>query len=391
MAASQKIVLRARGDETGYPYPVDLVAERLDELVGENEGDLIVETTIDAGLQRVAQKVLRTEIDLEGADLHIGEGAVVVLDPSGGVKALVGGRSYQGSPFDRAVKSLRQPGSAFKPFVYLAGLESGYTPDSVANDAPINVSGWSPKNHTGTYGGEMTLRYSLAHSINTVAVKLAADVGRWKVVRTAKRLGIHSKLHDDPSIALGTAEVTLLDLTSAYAPFANGGVLAPPYIVARVRNGDGRILYSHKQEAPIQVIAQAYLGPMNDMMNATIVYGTGKQAALPDHVVGGKTGTSQKSRDGWFVGYTAHYVAGVWVGNDDGAKMKDVTGGTVPARLWHDIMSYAHRGKPIIALPGTRMPKLEQADAKVPWTGSTPQPEAETRFFDRVLGVLGGG
>jgi len=390
-AASQKIVLRARGDETGYPYPVDFAAEQLAELVGENEGDLIVETTIDAGLQRAAQKAVRSEIDTEGADLDISEGAVVVLDPSGAVKALVGGRSYQASPFDRAVKSLRQPGSAFKPFVYLAGLESGYTPDSVADDAPVNVSGWSPKNHTGTYGGEMTLRYSLAHSINTVAVKLASDVGRWKVVRTAKRLGIHSKLHDQPSIALGTAEVTLLDLTSAYAPFANGGMLAPPYIVASVRNGDGKILYAHKRENQTQVIAQAYLGPMNDMMNATIVYGTGKQAALPDHVAGGKTGTSQQSRDAWFVGYTAHYVAGVWVGNDDGSKMKNVTGGTVPARLWHDIMNYAHRGKPIMALPGTRMPKLEQADAKVPWAGSTSQPEPETPFFDRVFGVLGGG
>jgi penicillin-binding protein 1A len=158
-----------------------------------------------------------------------------------------------------------------------------------------------------------------------------------------------------------------------------------------VRNGDGKILYSHDREAPIQVIAQAYLGPMNDMMNATIVYGTGKQAALPDHVAGGKTGTSQQSRDAWFVGYTAHYVAGVWVGNDDSSKMKDVTGGTVPARLWHDIMSYAHRGKPVVPLPGTHMPTLEQANAKVPWTGSTSHPEPETPFFDRVFGAFGGG
>jgi penicillin-binding protein 1A len=387
-AASQKIVLRARGDETGYPYAVDFVAEQLPELVGENEGDLIVETTIDAGLQRVTQKTLRTEIDLEGGELKFSEGAMVVLDPNGGVKALVGGRSYAASPFDRAVKSLRQPGSAFKPFVYLAGLESGYTPDSVANDAPVNVSGWSPKNHTGNYGGEMTLRYSLAHSINTVAVKLAGDVGRWRVVRTAKRLGINSRLHDQPSIALGTAEVTLLELTSAYAPFANGGLLAKPYIVARVRNGDGKILYSH-DGAQTQVIAQAYIGPMNDMLNATVVYGTGKQAALPDHVAAGKTGTSQGSRDAWFVGYTAHYVAGVWVGNDDGSKTKNVLGGTVPARVWHDVMTYAHQGKPIVALPGTRMPQLEQATAKTPWTGSTNK--TGTGIFDRVFGALGGG
>jgi penicillin-binding protein 1A len=393
VAASQPIKFRPKGDDTGYPYPVDFVAEQLPEFVGDNEGDLIVDTTINAGLQRVAQKALRDELDGEGAELSASEGAVVVLDPSGAVQALVGGRSYQASPFDRAVKALRQPGSAFKPFVYLAALESGYTPDSLAEDTPVTVAGWSPKNHSGGYGGAMTLRDSLAHSVNTVAVKLAVDVGCWRVVRTARRLGIHSKLHEEPSIALGTAEVTLLDLTSAYAPFANGGVGAPPYIISRVRNGEGKVLYVRKSPSPTQVVALAYVGSMNDMMNATVVYGTGKQAALPDHAAGGKTGTSQDSRDAWFVGYTAQYVAGVWVGNDDGSKMQNVLGGTLPAKLWHDIMLYAHRDKPSLPLPGTRMPRLEQAVAKLPFTGSTAKAdgETETPFFQRVFGILGGG
>ncbi|MGB3022733.1 MAG: transglycosylase domain-containing protein, partial [Methyloceanibacter sp.] len=209
MAAAQPLRLRAFGDETGYPYAVDWVAESLPDLVGENEGDLIVDTTIDAGLQRVAQLALRQKLDAEGQTLDANQGAVVVLDISGGIKALIGGRSYRASPFDRAVKSLRQPGSAFKPFVYLAALESGYTPDTIAEDAPIVVDSWSPRNHTGTYQGEVTLRDSFAQSINTVAVRLAADVGRARVVRTAQRLGIHSKLHDRPSLALGTGEVTL--------------------------------------------------------------------------------------------------------------------------------------------------------------------------------------
>ena len=268
-ASQQPLRLSAKGDDTGYPYPVDFVAELLPEFVGEQDGDLIVETTIDAGLQRVSQQTLRHLLDAEGADVNAGEGAVVVLDPMGGVKALVGGRSYSTSPFDRALKSLRQPGSAFKPFVFLAALESGYTPDSVAYDGPTTVAGWSPRNYTGIYQGEISLRDALAQSINTVAARLAAEVGPWRVVRTARRLGIHSKLHDNPSIALGTAEVTLLELTGAYTPFANGGQGVLPHIITRVRNGDGKVLYERQRSTIGQVVALQYVAAMNDMMYAT--------------------------------------------------------------------------------------------------------------------------
>ena len=267
-ASQQPLRLSAKGDDTGYPYPVDFVAELLPEFVGEQDGDLIVETTIDAGLQRVSQQALRHLLDEEGADVNAGEGAVVVLDPMGGVKALVGGRSYSTSPFDRALKSLRQPGSAFKPFVYLAALESGYTPDSIAYDGPTTVAGWSPRNYTGIYQGEISLRDALAQSINTVAARLAAEVGPWRVVRTARRLGIHSKLHDNPSIALGTAEVTLLELTGAYTPFANGGQGVLPHIITRVRNGDGKVLYERQRSTIGQVVALQYVAAMNDMMYA---------------------------------------------------------------------------------------------------------------------------
>ncbi|MGD0531032.1 MAG: PBP1A family penicillin-binding protein [Methyloceanibacter sp.] len=389
-AAEQPLKLRAFGDETGYPYAVDWVAETLPDFVGENEGDLIVDTTIDAGLQRVAQQALRQRLDEEGKPLDASEGAVVVLDPQGGVKALIGGRSYRASPFDRAVKALRQPGSAFKPFVYLAALESGYTPDSIADDAPITIDGWSPQNHTGTYQGEVTLRDSFAQSINTVAVKLADDVGRWRVVRTARRLGIHSELHDRPSLALGTAEVTLLELTSAYAPFANGGEGVTPHIITRVRNGDGKVLYSLKSASLGQVVEAPYVAAMNDMMNATLVSGTGRQAALPNQIAGGKTGTSQSFRDAWFVGYTAYYVGGVWIGNDDGSKMRNVGGGTLPAKLWHDIMLYAHQGKQPLPLPGTRSPGLEAATSRIPW--STPSAKSDDEpLYRRMIGILSGG
>jgi len=384
-ANEQPLNLSAKGDETGYPYAVDWVAELLPEYVDEKNSDLIVETTIDAGLQRVSQQALRQMLDEEGPARHASEGAVVVLDPSGGVKSLVGGRSYSTSPFDRAVKALRQPGSAFKPFVYLTALESGYTPDSLAYDGPTNIAGWSPKNYSGSYQGEVSLRDSLAHSINTVAVRLATEVGPSAVVRTAQRLGIHSKLQDNPSIALGTSEVTLLELTSAYAPFANGGQGVLPHVITRVKNGDGKVLYQRQHSTFGQVVSAADVGAMNDMLTATITNGTGKQAAIEGHMAAGKTGTTQSFRDAWFIGYTGHYVGGVWIGNDDGTRMKKVTGGTLPAKLWHEIMLYAHTDKTPLPLPNIRGPRLQEAIAGLPWPAKSGTP-----LFQRVLGVFSG-
>ncbi len=388
IASQQPLRLSARGDDTGYPYPVDFVAELLPEFVGQQNGDLIVETTIDAGLQRVSQQALRHLLDEEGDDLNAGEGAVVVLDPMGGVKALVGGRSYSTSPFDRALKSLRQPGSAFKPFVYLAALENGYTPDSRAYDGPTTVAGWSPRNYTGVYQGEISLRDALAQSINTVAARLAAEVGPWRVVRTARRLGIQSRLHNNPSIALGTAEVSLLELTGAYTPFANGGQGVLPHIITRVRDGDGKVLYERQRSTIGQVVALQYVAGMNDMMYAVVARGTGKQASIEGQVVAGKTGTTQSYRDAWFIGYTAHYVGGVWIGNDNGTRMKKVTGGTLPAKLWHEIMAYAHRDKTPLALPGTRAPRVD-AVARLPG-GSAPAGDDGEPLFRRVFGILAG-
>jgi len=394
-AGRQPLKLRAKGDETGYPYAVDWVAELLPEYVGEHEGDLIVDTTIDAKLQRAAQEKLRHLLDTEGQELRAGEGAVVVLDPLGGVTALVGGRSYRASPYDRALKSLRQPGSAFKPFVYLAALESGYTPDSIAYDRAVNIGGWSPHNYTNTYRGQVTLRESMAYSLNTVAARLTSEVGAWRVVRTARRLGISSKLHAQPSIALGTAEVTLLELVGAYAPFANGGQRVLPHVITRVRNGDGKVLYRRRHSTTGRVVALHYVGAMNDMLNTALVRGTGKRAAIPGHVAAGKTGTTQNSRDAWFVGYTAHYVAGVWIGNDDGSPMRKVTGGTLPAELWHDIMVTAHEDKQPLPLPGTRTPRRLQDTiaARLPSSdsGADNQDVQDQPFYQRVLGIFSGG
>ena len=390
-AAARKLPLRlsAKDDDTGFPYAVDWVAELLPEFVGDHQNDLIVETTIDPGIQRASQQALRRLLQTEGGEANAGEGAVVVLDPFGAVKALVGGRSYASSPFDRALKALRQPGSAFKPFVYLAAMESGYRPDSIAYDGPTTIAGWSPRNYTGTYQGEVTLRDSLAHSLNTVAARLTADVGAWKVVRAARRLGIQSTLHENPSIALGTAEVTLIELTSAYAPFANGGHGVLPHLITRVRDGEGKVLYQRRRSTTGQVVALGYVGAMNDMLNATIVRGTGRRAAFPDHIAAGKTGTTQGSRDAWFIGYTAHYVTGVWIGNDDATRMKKVTGGTLPAKLWHDVMLYAHQDKDPQSLPGTRGRTLPDAIARLPWNQNAGRRDGAP-LFQRVLGFFSG-
>jgi penicillin-binding protein 1A len=394
-ASQQPLKLSAKGDDTGYPYAVDWVADLLPEFIDDKDSNLIVDTTIDAGLQRQAQASLRQILDEKGGQVDASEGAVVVLDPQGGVKALVGGRSYSTSPFDRALRAHRQPGSAFKPFVYLAALESGYTPDSRAYDGPTTVAGWSPRNHSGTYHGEVSLRDALAYSLNTVAARLGAEVGAWRVVRTAKRLGIRSKLHHNPSIALGTSEVTLLELTGAYAPFANGGLGVMPHIIQRIRSGDGKVLYERQRSMTGQVVALNYVGEMNDMLNTTVLRGTGRRAAIPGQIAAGKTGTTQNSRDAWFIGYTAYYVGGVWIGNDDGSPMqKNVTGGMLPATVWHDIMLYAHQNKPTLALPGTRPTGFEGMAARLPRSspeatsgdGSSDEP-----LYRRVITIFGGG
>ncbi|MCG8558240.1 MAG: PBP1A family penicillin-binding protein [Hyphomicrobiales bacterium] len=339
---------------TGYEYAVDWVVELLPGFIGQQQRDLIVETTIDAGLQRKAQERVRLAMARTAVRLKAGEAAAVVMDRRGAIKALVGGRSYKRSQFNRAVKAYRQPGSAFKPFVYLAALESGMTPDTLASDRPVTVNGWRPKNYRNRYRGRITLRESLAQSSNTVAVRLTLEVGRWRVVRTARRLGIGSPLHTRPSIALGTAEVNLLELTSAYAPFANGGKGVLPHIIKRVTTSRGKVVYERHGSGPGRVVAHPFVGAMNEMMNATLMDGTGKQAALAYHPAGGKTGTTQNFRDAWFIGHTSHLVAGVWVGNDDGRPMKQVTGGTLPARIWKAIMTEAHANRPVRALPGTR-------------------------------------
>jgi penicillin-binding protein 1A len=313
-------------------------------LVAVTEPAVIVETTVDGNVQCRAQALVRTLLDKQGEEANAGQAALVLMDQEGGIRALVGGRDHLQSQYNRAFKAKRQPGSAFKVFVYLAALESGLSPDSKVLDLPILGHGWSPRNAGVGYRGTVTLREAFAHSMNAAAVRLQMSIGPHKTAEAARRLGVRSALREDASLALGTSEVTLLELTAAYGVLARGGRTLEPYLIARVRTPDGRILYQRPQAVDEAVVAPMHVQQLTDMLHAVVDSGTGRRAALPLHAAAGKTGTSQDFRDAWFVGFTGELVAGVWVGNDDGHPMQGVVGGGLPAALWHELMLIARPG-----------------------------------------------
>ncbi len=335
----------------GSGYAVDCVASMLREYAGELEGDVVVETTLDRGLQKTARQIVQNMIRHEGVALRASQAALVAMDEDGAIRALVGGVDYGRSQFNRAVKAHRQPGSAFKPFVYLCAIEAGLTPRTIRTDRPMIIKGWMPRNYSGNYSGKMSLQNALARSVNTVAAGLAREVGIKKVISTARRLGISSSLHKNPSLSLGTAEVTLLELTGAYTPFMNGGFSVIPHVITRIRSVRGKVLFERSGSGPRRVIKPEHVAAMNAMLRAVVTYGTGKHARM-NRTVAGKTGTSQGFRDAWFIGYSGDLSTGVWVGNDDGSSMNKVTGGGLPARIWKAFMQDAHEGLPDRGLPG---------------------------------------
>ncbi len=333
-------------------YAADYVMDALDDTVGAIDQDIVVTTSINAAMQAEGERALADELNAKGAKFGVGQGALVAVDPTGGVKALVGGRSYAESQFNRAVAAKRQPGSSFKPFVYLAALEKGLTPDTVREDAPISIKGWSPENYSREYFGPVTLTKGLSLSLNTVAVRLGLEVGPKAVCATAHRLGITSELEPNASIALGTSAVTPLEMASAYAAFANGGIGVQPHVITRVRTANGKLLYTRRNANFGRVIDPQYVAMMNTMMQETLLTGTARKAELPGWQAAGKTGTSQDFRDAWFVGYTSYLVTAVWLGNDDNSPTKKVSGGNLPVEIWSRFMKAAHEGAPVAALPG---------------------------------------
>ncbi|MEM7567073.1 MAG: penicillin-binding transpeptidase domain-containing protein, partial [Pseudomonadota bacterium] len=347
-----------------------------------------------------AQAALEVALDEQGRAYGVSQGAIVVMAPDGRVRAMVGGRDYAASQFNRAASALRQPGSAFKPIVWLQALQRGLGPETVAQDRPFSWRGWRPANHGDVYRGELSLRRALAYSSNSVAARLIVDGGARGTVDLAKTLGITSDLRAHPSLALGTSEVSLLELTGAYATLASGGLKARPQLVTRVRTRAGEVLYERSPGAP-RVVRSAHVRSMNRMLADVVAYGSGKRAAL-GRPVAGKTGTSQDYRDGWFVGYTAQLAAGVWFGNDDGRPSKEMTGGRLPAETWGKVMGALHEGWRVRPLPGVGAapprpapdaapqaapkPAALRPAAAVQSVSARPQEGALTGFLQGLLG-----
>jgi penicillin-binding protein 1A len=387
-------------------YVADWVEGLVTAYVGDIKEDIVVYTTINWDLQKHAEFLIKEAVAEQGPKAGFTQGALVAIDADGAVRAVVGGADYQQSQYNRAVTSRRQPGSTFKPFVYMAAMEAGYTPDTVAQDAPIDINGWSPENADGKYLGEITLREGLAFSRNTIAAQLAQLLGPAKIVEVAQRMGISSPLMAVPSIALGTQEVSLLELTAGYAPFANGGNGVIANVITRIETADGKVLYDAVPAGPGQVVSPAVVGEMNDMLSTALDIGTGKHAHLSGWQIGGKTGTSQKARDALFVGYTSRMVTGVWLGNDDD-KPTSLAGGTVPTQIWSDFMAKAHEGLTPANLPdasSAAVPAdmLQPTDpiGEMAADGTTPleaapapaeEPRSAKTIGDILAGIFGGG
>ncbi len=332
-------------------FVADRIMLELKPMLATIKNDIIVDTTIDLGLQKAGEAAIEARIAKSGKKLNVHQGALVSVDTTGAVRAYVGGVDYALSQYDRAGTARRQPGSTFKPFVYLAALEMGRTPDSVRNDAPIKIGKWKPENYEGKYLGSVTLTTALAKSLNSVAAQLMMETGPDAVIEVAKRLGINSPLDANLSLALGTSDVTLLELTGAYSAFSNGGNYAPIHLIKRVTRDDGKVLFEDKHDDAPRVIAPEVVGMMNSMLSHTLSEGTAKKAQF-DWPAAGKTGTSQEFRDAWFIGYTAQMTTGVWFGNDDNSPTNKVTGGSLPALAWKEFMTVAQADLPAAPLPG---------------------------------------
>lgn len=339
---------------SGSRYFADWVVDSLPEYIGDVDADLEVVTTFDPVMQRKAEDALTTVMATEGPAKNVKQAALVSMRPDGAVKAMVGGINYGSSQYNRAAQAKRQAGSTFKLFVYLSALESGYSPQSLVMDAPISMTvgnkAWSPTNFSGDYRGEIPMWMAVRHSINTAAVRVSQAVGIYRVASMAKRLGIAS-VPSAPSIALGAVDVSLLEITGAYAHMPNNGVSVKPYAITKIATTDGKVLYERGEVSGTQTLGENVVQMMNFMLRGAVQSGTATRAGIAGRDVAGKTGTSQDFKDAWFIGYTPQLVSGVWVGNDDNAPMKKVTGGNVPAMIWHDYMVQALAGEPSLGLP----------------------------------------
>ncbi len=319
----------------------DWIYSETNDYIGERNEDVYVSTTLNQDIQQVASKALAETI-AANKNKNVSQGAVVVMDLTGAIKAMVGGVNYNKSQFNRATQALRQPGSAFKPFVYLTALQEGFAEDDKIMDVPLSISNWKPENADKKYYGEVTLKTALAKSLNLATINLSEMLSKASVIKNAKKMGISTHIDNSPSLALGTFEVRVIDMATAYTVLANGGNAVWPYAIEEIFSRDGYQLYMRQGSSKNKIIKEKHAKEMTLMLKEVIASGTGKKAKLP-FFAAGKTGTSQDNRDAWFVGYTKNYVCAVWLGNDDNTPMKGVSGANLPAEIWKKIMLVAEK------------------------------------------------
>lgn len=371
--AKQTRVRTARKADAGpgVRYFSDWVLDRVRDYVGYVDQDLLVHTTLDSRLQEIAEFNLERALESNGARAkNVTQGALLAMTPDGAVRAMVGGRDYFESQYNRVTQARRQPGSVFKLFVYLAGLDKSLGSNDWMRDVPITINGWEPRNFDRQHHGTMSIRDAVATSNNSIAVQMAMEVGLGTVVQKARDMGVSSPLTAEPSLALGTSEVSMLELTGAYAIVANGGFAVFPHAVSKIIGKGGEVLYQRSDEFPGRLMNPLHAGEMNNMLSAVIAKGTGRNAII-DRPAAGKTGTTSDYRDAWFIGYTSDLVAGVWVGNDNGSPMDEVTGGGLPATLWHDFMLHAHQNIPVRSLGKAALARSKKVGEDESWRDFT--------------------
>jgi penicillin-binding protein 1A len=390
-----------RRDEHSPNYYLDWAFDEVRKLVQTfpktvTERVFVARLAIDINLQKHTEEAIQNSLRQYGHDYHAKQAAAVLMDTDGAVRAMVGGRDYGESQFNRTTDALRQPGSSFKPYVYATALMHGFTPNSVVVDSPVCIGNWCPHNFSGGFSGPVTLTQAITRSINVIPVKLSIalgngnpKIGRAMIKETARAAGLRTPLPDTPSMPIGADEVTILDHTGGYTMFPNGGMSATPHAILEVRTGAGELIWRWDRDGkkPVRVLPANVATEMNQMMNHVVEEGTAKRAKLDGIEAAGKTGTTNAFRDAWFMGFTGNYVCGIWFGNDDYTPTNRMTGGSLPAQTWHDIMVYAHQGIELKQIPGLPAPTGPQGKVADAGNGLDNTPRAPT-LTKRGIDVL---
>ncbi len=364
-------------------YFLDWAYEEVQRIAAKSpEHSLIVRTTIDLGLQQAAEQAVESGMRQYGASYNVKQGALVMMENGGAVRAMVGGRDYGETQFNRATRALRQPGSSFKVYTYALAMENGFTPQSTIVDAPINWRGWSPQNYGRSYAGRVTLMTALAKSINTVPVRLAKEsLGTEPIAKLAREMGVETPIRTDKTMPLGTSEVTVLDQATAYGVFPADGMQSRRHGINQILDYSGKVIYDFKRDEPPakRVLSEQAISSMNQILTQIPVMGTARRAALDNGIVtAGKTGTTQAYRDAWFVGFTGNYTTAVWFGNDDYTSTNRMTGGSLPAMTFKILMDYAHQGIEIRPIPGIENPLPDQSPKALAAAAKAAKKKAET-------------